>query len=536
MKKLSLLLVIVMLFAAMNTVAFAEPEAITLPIVNEPLTLTQYNTLNAKVSKTLDNYAKIASYQELAARTGITLEFVHPAQGAEREQFNLMCSSGEFTDLIFFNFQNDVTGGLAKAMDDGAMIDLREAMEKWAPNMMRIFEEYPEVKKYVSTDDGRIGYFPTVFANMMEVGQEGFFLRSDWLEKLGLDYPKTMDEWYNVLTAFKTQDPNGNGEADEIPLVMPGFDQLSSFAFAWDLNRWNNGNTFVVHDGKAVYSPADPAYREFVKTMAKWYAEGLIDTEYLSRDQNAVDNLITTNIGGASKERNSKTGALIKVFRNLGQDDAALVGTWYPVAGEQYVPYNPRNFLAIVNGSGICISSSCKNVEEAVKMLDYCYSEEGSDLMNWGPENDDNPIYKVDENGVKHLSDWVMNNPDGLSMDQAISHYSIGAMDGARMFPAMMYHERQLTYPEQSITNARWDEADISGFWPPVSFTNDELEEISDIQSEINIYVSETINKMIMGQLNTDSDYDAYLKQLEAMGVERLTELHQAALDRFNAR
>lgn len=536
MKKLSLLLAVMMLFSLVNVTAFAQPEEIVLPIVNEPLTLTAFNSLNPKVSKTLDNYDKIACYQELAKRTGITLKFVHPAQGSEIEQYNLMCTSGEFTDIIFLNWEADVNGGMAKAMEDGSMIDLSEAIEKWAPNLSRILEEYPEVRKSISTDDGRIGYFPTVYANMLEVGQDGFFLRADWLEKLGLDFPKTIDEWHDVLVAFRDQDPNGNGEKDEIPFASAGFGPVSCFAYAWGLNQWNNGNAFVVRDGKAIYSPYDPAFREFVSTMAQWYAEGLIDPEYLSRDQNDVNNLITTSVAGSGKERNSATGALIKVFRNLGDEKASLIGTWYPIANENYVSSNPRNFLAMVNGSGTAISSSCENVEAAVKMLDYLYSPEGSDLMNWGPETEDNPIYTIDEDGVKHLSDWVKNNPDGLSQDQAISIYSIGAMDGSRMFPPVMYHERQMIYPEQTITNARWDEADNSGWWPPVSFTMDELEEVSEIQSELNVYVAETVNKMIMGQLNTDSDYDAFVKQMENMGVERLIELHQDALERFNAR
>lgn len=527
MKKLSFLLALIMVLTMAFSAAAVQEN--TMPIVDEPITLTYFHTLNPKVSKTKTNYDQIACYQELEKITGIKIEFVHPAQGSETEQFNLMCASQQYTDLIFFNFIDGITGGITKALDDGAAIDLAPYLEQYAPNVLKAYELIPQVKIDTMTDDGQIAFFPSIFYDLLETGQTGFFFRSDWVKKLGKELPVTIADWYDVLVAIRDNDPNGNGQKDEIPLCLFK-DQIFDLSMAWNIGglRWINRN------GTAVYSPYDPAMKDYVKEIAKWYAEGLINPEYLSADQTAVDTLMQTNVGGAAFERNSKTAAIMQVYRNLGNEEAIIEGTWYPKAGDDYVSFNDNWWFKLINGSGASITSSCENIEAAVRWLDYGYSPEGTDLLNWGPEG--SPIYTVGEDGKKHLSEFASKNPDGLSMDQAISMYSIGAMDGERFFDPIQYHERMMTFPIQQETNARWDAADMSATWPKASLTMEELDTASAIAPQMKIYVQETINKMIMGQVDIDAEWDKYVSTLEQMGVQTMIGCYQAALDRYNAR
>ena len=87
-------------------------------------------------------------------------------------------------------------------------------MEKYAPNIKAYFDENPDQRKALEWIDGKIYYIPCIGDGDVSMG---WFIREDWLDNLGLEMPKNVDEYYNVLKAFKTQDPNGNGIDDEIP-------------------------------------------------------------------------------------------------------------------------------------------------------------------------------------------------------------------------------------------------------------------------------------------------------------------------------
>lgn len=146
------------------------------------------------------------------------------------------------------------------------------------------------------------------YVNDMVVAN-ALFIRQDWLDTLGLEQPETIEDWYEVLTAFKNEDPNGNGIQDEIPLS--GID-LASGLFSYLLSAYDlpagvgpwwydeNGEVFCVYTTEE--------YKNFVTEMNRWYAEGLIDME-LTRDEANFQALCATNTVGAfpifQKERHS---------------------------------------------------------------------------------------------------------------------------------------------------------------------------------------------------------------------------------------
>lgn len=105
-------------------------------------------------------------------------------------------------------------------------------------------------------------------------------INKSWLDKLGLKVPDTIDDLYNVLKAFKEQDPNGNGKQDEIPFIELSNDLISPFGIA-DLNN----NFMVVKDGNAVYYPISEEYKEGLKWESKLFKDGLLDKEVFTQDE-----------------------------------------------------------------------------------------------------------------------------------------------------------------------------------------------------------------------------------------------------------
>ncbi|HML45440.1 MAG TPA: extracellular solute-binding protein, partial [Clostridia bacterium] len=134
--------------------------------------------------------------------------------------------SGDYPDMMEYGWRG-FPGGPRGLLEEGVIIPLDGLIADYAPNLTKIYEESPDAKKQATLDDGANYYFPFLRLEP-ESKAGGPILRKDWLEKLGLDLPVTMDDWHDMLVAFRDNDPNGNGEADEIPFISRGSSGLES--------------------------------------------------------------------------------------------------------------------------------------------------------------------------------------------------------------------------------------------------------------------------------------------------------------------
>ena len=169
------------------------------------------------------------------------------------------------------------------------------------PNLKKFFEENPDVKSAASDMEGNIWFIPFIADGKAE---KGWFIRKDWLDKFRLEEPKNVDELYNVLTAFVNEDPNGNGQKDEIGFfhrnTIEGIEGL--------LGLWDAYIGFRAVDGKVIYGPFEPEYGVAMENLAKWYKEGLIDKEIFTRGGKARDILLADNVGGLTHDFFASTG------------------------------------------------------------------------------------------------------------------------------------------------------------------------------------------------------------------------------------
>jgi hypothetical protein len=151
----------------------------------------------------------------------------------------------------------------------------------------------------MTAGDGNMYFVPNIPDGF---AQKGWFIRQDWLDKLGLQAPKTVDELRGVLTAFKTRDPNGNGQADEVPY----FNREATASYETAVNDlfvfWNATKHFKANDGKVVFGPLEPAFKDGVRTLAQWYEEGLIDSEIYTRGGDAREMMLGNDVGGVTHD------------------------------------------------------------------------------------------------------------------------------------------------------------------------------------------------------------------------------------------
>ncbi|MDF2924669.1 MAG: transporter substrate-binding protein [Paenibacillaceae bacterium] len=486
-----------------------------------PLKTDKQLTYWAENNTTKPTMGDAPFFQEYQKQTGVPLKFISPPAGQTKETLNVLLASGDLPDMIEYDWFN-YPGGPEKAIADGYILKLNDLIDKYAPNLKKYLQEHPEVDKMVKTDNGSYYVFPFLRGDPSLQVFRGPIIRQDWLNELGLAIPETMDDWYNVLKAFKEK----KGAA--APLSIQGLNNLYSGEFVGAYNAHRN---FFQQDGKVVYGPLQPGYKDFLTTFHKWYAEGLIDKDVGTTDSKALDANITSGASGATIGNTG--GGMGKWAPILKEKDAKakLAPAPYPVLKKGDTPILGQKGFAYSSYNNVAITAKSKNVELAVRMLDWGYSEEGHMFHNFGQEG---VTYKL-ESGQPKYTDLLMNNPDKLAPSQAMSLH-IRANTSGPFVQDKRYIDQYLALPEQKEAIVLWAKTNVDQYQLPlITPTPEEASEFAKIMNDVNTLVEEMTLKIILGTESVDS-YEPYVEKIKKLKIDRATEIQQAALDRYNKR
>ncbi|MBD2847991.1 extracellular solute-binding protein [Paenibacillus sp. IB182496] len=486
-----------------------------------PVKLTYWVAMDGNASRSLGSYSEMLFFQELEKRTGVEVEFQHPAVGSEKEQFNLMIASGNLPDVIESDF-TAYPGGPEKAIADQVLIPLNDVIDEHAPNLKAYLDEHPEFRKEIVTDDGTIYVFPSIGIGNRAVSG-GLMLRQDWLDELGLDVPVTMDDWTNVLRAFKEK-----GAAFPFTARLGTFNATNAFNGAYGV-----GQNFYQKDGQVKYAPLEPGYKDYLAQLNAWYEEGLLDPDFATQDAKAHDAKVSNGDSGAFFAYiGSGMGRFLNAMEGQEFD---LVGAPYPVLNEGEEPYFVNKPYEYRGGGSAGITPNNEHVAETAEWLDYLYSDEGHILKSFGIEGE--TFNMVD--GDPQYSELIMDNPDGLSIGEAMGKYLRVSTPTPGLVGDDRYAEQYYEYEQQKKASATYSEHQDNAdqvLLPRISQTPDEANELSAIMAEVQTYQDEMLLKFIMGSESLEDGYEAYTEQLRKMNIERAIELKQAALERYKQR
>lgn len=206
---------------------------------------------------------------------------------------NALLQSGEIPDLIY---ELDPMHVFADARDEYLLEVPYEAIKKYAPSLFEsLIEKAPSVWQY-SYYNGKNYGLPNINHGHMESRTTLF--RADWLEKLGMEVPETVDELHDVLYAFVHNDPDGNGKDDTYGYALAGthFQHYFSDIFgAYGVLPFD----WQEVDGEIVYGGLRPETEEVLGILAQWYKEGLIYPGFIEVDKTA-GSLLLSNMSGFS--------------------------------------------------------------------------------------------------------------------------------------------------------------------------------------------------------------------------------------------
>ncbi|AIQ29004.1 MULTISPECIES: extracellular solute-binding protein [unclassified Paenibacillus] len=473
------------------------------PIVQEPVKLSMFTRI-APVNGPFKDMPVFQDYEKLS---NVQVEFTEAPTDGFQEKKNLLFASNELPDVMY---RSGITQLEAiRYGSGGQLIPLEDLIRDYAPNFNKLMDEYPEIRAGITTPEGHIYAIPGI-VTLGAARTDKKWINQAWLEKLNLKVPETTDELYDVLVAFRDQDPNGNGQKDELPLTARvGLSIVTMMSGSFGLDQ-QFGYNINIKDDKVEIWMGSEQNKEMLMYLSKLYADKLLDQEVFSH----------TEAQFLAKQGSGKTG----MFFDQTNNNFLPISDQYigiaPPAGphgdrmqSQTAPI-PRDFGAYA------ITSVNKYPEISMRWVDYFYSDEGSTLLRFGREGehyelkDGIPYYKEEYStsetqpkitpyaggGAPHLiSEHVasyINPPQVQEAQKALDPYMPAIRYAAPMF----------------------DEATA--------------QKVNMLRNDIDKYYEEQSTKFIAGALSFDK-WDEFQATLQKMNVEELQQIYQEAYDKM---
>lgn len=519
-RMLPCLLAVALLLAAMP---LASAEAPTYPLASDAK-LTWWIPMNSNISATAADMNELPYTKALIEYTGVDIEFVHPAMGQEQEQFNLMVASGKMTDIVEGSWLGWYTAGMDVAIENNLVYALNDHLDDWAPDFKAYLDTYEEVDKISKTDTGNYYGFTFIMIDDILKASSGPYIRKDWLDTVGLDIPETVDEWEEVLVAFR----------DTFDATAPLASEGSGLSMFWNeaiISAFGVTKEFYHVGDEVKFGPLEPGYKDFVLRMADWYAQGLINPNFVTDKSAERDTLFMNEDTGITfGYAQSGLNRLWMALQELNPE-AECVAIPYPVMNKGETPmYGQKNF-SVANTPVTVVNPNSANLETAVKVLNYMYTDAGTIFNNYGIEGES--FEYVD--GVPTMMDNIL-NPTDCTIGQEWAKYARSVYNGPFEQAAgfmLQYQTKDVLREALTI----WSDTDTLEYKiPVVTMTTEESKVYTQIMSDVNAIIDEWVCAAIMGVADVNEFDTALTEQILSAGIEEALAIQQAAFDRYNAR
>ena len=486
------------------------------PISDEPITVSVFGSRSSSQT----NWENMLFFQEMEKMTNVHMEFTTPPADTISERKNLAFASNELPD-VFFGVNFEATELLTYA-SEGQIIPIDGYIDKYAPNLKKILDENPDMRRDLTTTDGHIYALSTL--STAKTNFNHFFINQQWLKNLGLETPTTIDEYTDVLRAFKNGDPNGNGKADEIPLSLAKSWQVNWLAGAFGI--WPHDNGIYVDGDEIKYGFTDERFREYLGWLHQLYSEGLLDSASFTQDSSQI------NAKGNDGVLGSFFGA-INVNQTVGNDLAPQYDFLAPLTG----PHGDRNWIkepSVKSRFSFVITKNCKCPEAMIRWVDYLYSMEGAYMFTFGVEG---KTYTKLDDGY-----YQFNVPEQYSTKTEFRCKEISPADGSipmisgdwREYGKVMKEDLDYFEVLDRQTEIYDDCAKVR--YPILYFDGNKSKEITSISTDLGNYVQNMHARFIIGDASLDKDWEEYCATIKKIGVDKFVSLYQEALDARNSK
>lgn len=501
------------------------------PVVNEKISFTCMNSRTAGFGK-FGDMLLFEKYEEL---TNIHMEWQDVASTDFPTKLGLVLAAGEMPDWIYGNIDYNT---LFKYGTEAKMFyDLTDLIKKYMPNLMSWTDDYWFILPSITMADGRILSVPHFYSTPVGAAST-MYLRTDMLETIGREIPTTVDEFYDLLIAFR--DSNLFGE-EFVPYItrsvgikhfcsgewanylFPAFGDATAPEFAED------------GKGNVVYNFISEQFRRYLEFTAKCFSEKLIDQDVFTMDAaTAISKLRANNCAVT----NGGTSLSIDNF-DSGTFDLVLLA---PLTSSYT---NTPKFKNQGWGTGPwgVVNSNCENVEALIRWFDVGYTKEisiedsgiGIGLFEYGIYGYN---YKWDNEEMTSITTWIPSEYSEVAANMSDQEFRYAYMSPYFRISSAVENITNFSDPAQTVKATET----IKNIFPymedtifPDSFlrlTNDEQDLYADLYTDIDTYSKSEIAKFITG-LRPMSEWDNYVNEIKKMGIDDVLKIKQEAYSRY---
>ena len=469
----------------------------------------------------------------------VDLVWTEYSSEAWNTQFSLMLTTNELPDL--FMDVNMGRGDINKYGADGYLLNMMDYID-YMPNMKALMNEYPKWNNYQTAPDGGFYGLSRVFPEGIGIATGmTTFINNQWLENVGMDMPETTEELYQVLKAFKEQDANGNGDpTDEIPLGIQ-IDSGRGHRFEWMLlasyGYYTNNQSYspyVNEDGSVGLAQQDEAYKDYLKYLHKLYDEELMEqSAFIITDEERVDKAANDKYG-VFADYSGLVTALGGVVEDNPYDDYTCISA---LTSE----YNDQRSFALGNvgyasGARTYISAETEHPEIICQIIDHFLTFDNLVLAEYGVEgvtfeyvkddfgnlapayidgyNKDNVAHDGGLNFIRtSVVNQIIENADDATLDLMIS-------DEKMIYSASAAIEKELRTMDETIYP-----------YPDLIYENNNR--VSVLKGDVTSVIKSYKASFILGEKDIDKEWDKYLSDLKAAGIDELLALEADAYAAF---
>lgn len=525
--------------AKLNDGSFKEVDASTLEFpLKEKATLTGTISYPANTESEPN---KRTIFKRLQEKTNVEIDWTAIQADQWSDKISLeMANTKNMTDFIFSAGFSD--NDLLKYAKQGVIIPLEEYIDAYMPNLQAVFEKYPEYRTMCTDTDGHIWALPWIeqLGNektaIQTIGNMSF-INKKWLDFLNLKVPTTVDEFEQVLIAFRDHASEIQAEfgidGSIIPMscIVNDGDQDPSLI----INGFGEGygdadktrHIAVTNDKEVICSATQDGYKEGIEWLHKLYEEGLIDTESFTQEWSTY----------VAKGKSGRYGVCFSW-------DVANIDNledWVPLpaltADTRNITPQNGSFTSGFDRGRCVVTAVAENPALVCAWLDQMYDPFQSPQNNWGTygEDDDFDIFELSKNaeGGEMLKHAPLGDASPVEVREAESV-------GGPLAVLNDYYDVYVTCPDDAQYRLDWikeyytPDMNLDYVYPNVFMNQEDTKKLSDLQTDIEKLINANKSDWIMNGF-TDDDWNQYLSELDGYDLEEYLQIFQKYLDDYYA-
>ncbi|MEI7025387.1 ABC transporter substrate-binding protein [Paenibacillus sp. y28] len=439
--------------------------------------------------------ANNAHVKYVAEKTGVSYKLETTPPGADPAQnINVLIASNDLPDIM------RPVGGVEQALiQQGGALALDDLLPKYAPHVWsRIPKEAWDVVRTASPD-GKIYYVPKVYL----IPERVPMIRKDWMDKVNLPMPGTKEEYIALLKAFKEQDPNENGKADELPTVGRELGTWMDHTFAmYGVAMWEGKPEWDIYEGKIGYAGTTANMKAAIGFLRELYAKKLLDNETFLNKGDVWQAKINNNLVGNWYHLPASLKDKVDAMRKTAPK-AYIAGLPLPKV-DGFTGFVTQK--SIGEAEWLIPKSAEKQAPHSLRLLDFFYDPANEEFVLFGLEGLQHEVV----GGKKKLLPQTDDKPLALGM---LNYTTKESMD-KRI--EQLYSEADARMVKDIFAVGMKDARRIAGDGMPSSV----YEGYPDIQSH-KLY-QEYLTKIVIGEWPIDK-FDEYVDKWKKSGGDAVT-------------